>query len=149
MTSPSGQDTSALKHLLAACKDGEHRYRTAAQYATPEQLKAILHGYAQQRAYYAAELQTALERRGGHSESSGTIAGALHQGWTRIKSAVAGGNDRALLAECERGEEAAREQYEEALKQPLSADLHELFARQLLGIQEAFDRIGALQRAAT
>jgi uncharacterized protein (TIGR02284 family) len=149
MTSSSGQDHSILKHLFAACKDDENGYRSAVKHVKAEALQAMLHGYADQRAKYAAALQSALEERGGHSESSGTIAGALHLGWATIKAAATGGDDNALLAECVRAEEVARDRYEKALTEPLAPDVRELVGRQLRGIQAACEHLRALQAAAS
>jgi uncharacterized protein (TIGR02284 family) len=149
MTSPNGEDRSTLKHLFAACKDSERGYRNAAKGAEADELKSLLEGFAEQRAQDAADLQSALGRQGSHSESSGTISGALHQGWTSIKSAATGGNDKALLAECARAEDAAKTLSEQSLGRHLSAGVRELVARQLLGIQGASDRLRALDGAAS
>jgi uncharacterized protein (TIGR02284 family) len=148
MISPNREVVGALRDLFQTCKDGEHAYRTAAHFVKPEDLKALLEGYAQQRAGYAAELHGEIERLGGHAGTSGTMAGTLQQGWTRIQSAVTGGDEQALLAECGRGDDSARKQCEEVLKQDLSADVRGLVRRQLAGIREAHDRIQALDVAA-
>ena len=147
MTSSSGQDHSTLKNLFAACKDDENGYRAAVKHVKDEGLKSVLHDYADQRAQYAAALQGALGALGSHSESSGTIAGALHLGWATIKAAATGG-DNALLAECVHGEEAARERYEKALTEHLAPEARELIGRQLRGIQAACDHLRELQGAA-
>ena len=41
------------------------------------------------------------------------MAGALHRGWVDVKSAVTDHSDHAILAECERGEDAAKKNYRE------------------------------------
>jgi uncharacterized protein (TIGR02284 family) len=46
-----------------------------------------------------------------------TVAGAIHRGWTGLKAALTSGNDHAILAECERGEDRAIEAYKKALEQ--------------------------------
>ena len=148
MPSPDREVVWSLRDLFQTCKDGEHAYHTAAHFVKPEDLKALLEGYAQQRAGYAAELHDEIERLGGHAGTSGTMAGTLQQGWTRIQSAVTGGDEQALLAECGRCEDSARKRYEEVLKQDLSADVRGLVRRQLAGILEAHDRIQALDVAA-
>jgi uncharacterized protein (TIGR02284 family) len=138
----------ALKRLFEECKDGESGYRMAADHARDAELKALFQGYAEQRAQFAAELQGELERIREHDHKSGTIAGALHQAWTGIKAAVTGGSDQALVAECERGEDAAKKAYEEALQHDLPADVQALVRRQFAAVQAAHDRIRALERAA-
>ena len=137
-----------LKRLFERCKDGESSYRMAAAHARDAELKALFQGYAEQRARFAAELQGELERLGAHDQKLGTIAGALVQAWTEIKAAVTGGSDQALVAACKRGEDAAKKDFEEALKQHLPADVQALVRRQCAGVQEAHDRIRALDVAA-
>src|SRR5437763_9039101 len=116
MSTKNWELIGVLKTLFERCRDGESGYRLAADHARDAGLKALLQDYAEQRAQFAAELQGELGRLGAHDHRTGTIAGALHQGWADIKSAATGGSDKALLAECERGEDAARKNYEEALK---------------------------------
>jgi uncharacterized protein (TIGR02284 family) len=148
MTSPNREIVWTLRDLFQTCKDGEHGYHAAAHFVKPEELKALLEGYAQQRGGYAAELHDEIERLGGHPGESGTVTGALRQGWTKIQSAVTGGDERALLVECARGDEAARKRYEQALTQDLSAEVRALVQRQLAGIHDARDRFRALDVAA-
>lgn len=115
MTSVESQLTASLKSLVETCRDGANRYRGYTKYLKAEGVRKLWQGYGDQHNQYADELQNTLERLGGHSHSSGTIAEAIHQGWTRVKSAFTGGDDRALLAECEQAEGATVQQYTEAL----------------------------------
>ena len=123
MTTQKLELIGTLKRLYATCKDGENGYRRAARHVKQEDVKRLFQGYAEQRNQYAVVLQGELERLGTRAHKSGTIAEALHQGWTGIKSAVTGGSDKALVAECERAEDAAEKHFEEALKQPLPTDV--------------------------
>ena len=58
---------------------------------------------------------------------SGSAAGALHRGWINLKSALTSGDDHAILAECERGEDSAVEEVSKALDNGLSAPVQEGF----------------------
>ncbi len=62
-----------------------------------------------------------------------------------MKSAVSSGDDRAILAECERGEDSAVEEYEKAMRDNLSASLREIVARHYAEIKNAHDRIKNLR----
>lgn len=148
MTFANRAVVSALTTPFQACKDAESAFRTAAHFVEPEKLKTLLERYAEQRADYAAELHSEIERLGGHSGNSGTIVGTLQRGWTKLQSAVTGGDEKSLLAECGRGEDLARKQYEPALTQGLSADVQAVVRRQSAGIQEAQERLWALEGAA-
>jgi uncharacterized protein (TIGR02284 family) len=69
----------------------------------------------------------------------------LHRGWINLKSALTGGDDHAILAECERGEDSAVEEYKKALDEDLSPSLYELVSRQYSDIKAAHDRIRNLR----
>src|SRR3954447_12887265 len=113
-TTPNRNVIAALNDLIETCKDGEEGYRTAEKCVHNEDVKKLFGSYSQQRARYAAELQSEVQRLGGTPEKTGSIAGALLRGWTNIKSAVTGGDEGAIIAECERGEDAAKASYEKA-----------------------------------
>lgn len=149
MTATNSEVISVLKMLIETCKDSENGFRTAAHCVHSAELKKLFDACEHQRGHYAADLTSDLERLGSHAIKSGTIGGALQQGWTRIKAAVTGGDDQALVAELEKSEEAAMRHYEEALKQALPAEVQALVERQFAGVQDTHDRIHALQAAAS
>jgi uncharacterized protein (TIGR02284 family) len=148
MSDPNRDVIAVLNDLIETCKDGEEGYRTAEKCVHNEDVKKLFNSYAQQRARYAAELQSEVQRLGGTPEKTGSIAGALQRGWTNIKCAVTGGDEAAVIAECERGEDAAKAGYEKALQEHLPADVLAIVQRQYAGIKEAHDRIRALEVAA-
>jgi uncharacterized protein (TIGR02284 family) len=71
----------------------------------------------------------------------------LHRGWINLKSALSGGDDHTILAECERGEDSAVEGYKKALDDDLSPSLYELVSLQYADIKAAHDRIKNLRDA--
>jgi uncharacterized protein (TIGR02284 family) len=71
----------------------------------------------------------------------------LHRGWINLKSAITGGDEHAILAECERGEDSAVEEYKKALDDGLSPSAQEVVARQFAEIKAAHDRIKSLRDA--
>src|SRR5579872_6074883 len=140
--SPGNNETdtvSVLNKLIETCKGGEEGYRTAARCVANSDLKVLFTSYAEQRAQFAAELQAEVRRLGGDPEKTGSLVGALHRGWTNLKSMVVGADEAAIVTECERGDDAARKSYEEALGQSLAADVHAVFNRQFASIKEAHD----------
>lgn len=139
---------STLNNLIETCKDGENGFRTAAEGVQNSQLKTLFHTYAQQRAQFAAELQQEVRRLGGDPEKTGSVAASLHRGWIDIKSAITGKDDAAIISECERGEDSAVSNYQDALKSDgLPNALRELIERQYGQVKEAHDRISAMKHA--
>jgi uncharacterized protein (TIGR02284 family) len=137
-----------LDNLIETCKDGQNGYRAAAARAQSPELKRFCRANASQRARFAADLQEEVHRHGVMPPRGGTVAGALHRGWLTVKTALLGVADAALLAECERGEEAALKNYEAAARAVRPPDLQALIARQYRDIKRARDRGRALQAAA-
>ncbi|MGQ0763801.1 MAG: ferritin-like domain-containing protein [Acidobacteriota bacterium] len=138
---------STLNNLIETCKDGQDGFRTAAEGVKNSELTKLFNTYSQQRAQFASELQSEVRSLGGESEQSGSTAAALHRGWIDIKSAVTGADEGAVISECERGEDAAVEAYQEALEKDLPNDVKAIVSRQFSQVKEAHDRIRALEKA--
>ena len=137
-----------IDDLIETLKDSQEGFKQAAEGVKDPQLKAVFDEYSRQRARFAVELrskaQSADERE---SEISGSAAGALHRGWINLKSALTRGDDHAILAECERGEDSAVEEFRKALNNGLSAPVQEMVSRQFVQIKEAHDRVKSLRDA--
>lgn len=140
---------STLNNLIETCKDGENGFRTAAEGVKKGELRTLFNTYAQQRAQFAAELQTEVRQFGGDPEKSGSVAAALHRGWINIKSAVTGEDEGAIISECERGEDSAVKNYQEALKEDIPQNVREIIERQFTEVKQAHDRIRALESASS
>jgi uncharacterized protein (TIGR02284 family) len=148
MNAPKDDVISRLNRLIEACKDREQGYRTAADGAHNHDLKALLHAYEGQSAGYAIQLQAEVKRLGGVPADTGSLAGWLARGWLHLASAVSG-NDGAVIAGCQRGEEAARADYEAALAEPLPGEVRGVLERQYAGVKAGHDRLRALEAVAT
>jgi uncharacterized protein (TIGR02284 family) len=105
------------------------------------QLKSLFIEFSQQRSRFATALQSQVQTLGKKPETSSSAAGAFHRGWINLKSAVTGGDDHAILAECERGEDSAVEEYRKALEDDLSPSAYELVSQQYTDIKASHDRI--------
>src|SRR5918911_5770041 len=137
---------STLNDLIETCKDGQEGFRQAAEGVKHGELKTLFHTYSQQRAQFAGELQGEVRRLGGDPERTGSVAASLHRGWINLKSAVTGKDDAAIITECERGEQVAVKNYEDALKKDLPGDVRALVERQYRGTLQNLERIRALGR---
>lgn len=136
---------STLNDLIETCKDGQNGFQSAMEGVRDGSLKSTFQQYAQQRAQFASELQGEVRQLGGDPEQSGTVTAALHRGWMDIKLAVKGKNEHMILAECERGEDSAVQNYEEALSKNLPTQVASIVQRQYDAIKQAHDRIRRLR----
>jgi uncharacterized protein (TIGR02284 family) len=136
---------STLNHLVETCKDGEEGFRTAAEHVKNPAYKSLFSEFSSQRVKLAAELQIEVTRLGGEAQKSGSISAAAHRGWLDLKSAITHGEDSAIVAECERGEDNAKKHYREALAKDLPGEVRTIVERQARTVQETHDKVRALE----
>jgi len=139
---------SCLNDLIQTCRDGEEGFQSAADSVKSADLKAFLKRCSLQRAQFATELQAEVRQLGGDPAQSGTVTGSFHRGWLNLKSVITGKDDSAIIAECERGEDAALENYKRVLKENLPPNVLPVAKHQFTEIKETHDRIRGLKEAA-
>ena len=119
-----------INDLIECCRDGEYGHRLCAQHTQNSELKQLLSEQSQAHQQHASELMDCIRSLGGQIDDGGSLMGSMHRGWVSVKGALAGYSDRALLAEAQRGEEAALARYQQALDDPLPAPVRDLVQRQ-------------------
>jgi len=135
-----------VKDLVETLRDGQEGFKQAAEGVKDPQLKSLFNEYSQQRQQFASELLGGAVRQGkGDAETNSSAAGALHRAWIGLKAAVTNGDDHAILAECERGEDSAVAEYKKAMDDGLSGPLLQIVSRQYTEIRSAHDRIKNLR----
>src|SRR3954471_24064899 len=140
---------SVLDELIETLRDGQEGFKQAAEAVSDPKLKSLFRDYSDQRARFVTALRTEARRFGDKQpENDSSTAGALHRGWINLKSALTGGDEHTILAECERGEDSAVEEYKKALENGLTPVAQELVSRQFAEIKAAHDQIKSLRDAA-
>src|SRR5512141_798219 len=119
-----------LNDLVENCKDGELGFETCAEHATSPELKALFRGRATGCREAAEELRALVSRLGGSPDDGGSASGALHRGWVSLRGTIAVDDDKAMLDECERGEELAVARYRRALEDDLPPEIEAVVRRQ-------------------
>ncbi len=137
-----------LEDLSECCKDGEYGFRKAAEQVKRQDLKTVLTQRANDCQAAAQALHEHIHSLGGTPDDSGTTAGAVHRGWVAMKAMFSTYDDKAVLDECERGEDKALATYRKALKEPLPAALRQLVEQQMQGVQRNHDQIKQLRDSA-
>lgn len=140
---------TTLNSLIETLKDGEQGFQQSASGVDDPQLKTTFDHFSQQRSQFAGELQAEVQKLGEEEpEDSGSASGSLHRTWINIKSAVTSRDRHAILAEAERGEDAAVAAYKEAMEKDLPATVQEIVRRQQAEVKSAHDKIRNLRDAA-
>jgi uncharacterized protein (TIGR02284 family) len=149
MATENKEIVSTLNGLVETLKDGEKGFTTAAEKAKDSSLKSLFMKYASQRAQYATELQGLVAQFGGDPASGGHVGAALHRGWMGLKEALSKNEDKALIDECEAGEDAAVKAYRDAIAKGLPPQVLSVVEKQFSGIQQAHGVIRDLKHGVT
>lgn len=135
-----------LNDLIEVLKDGEQGFKTAASDVKVPDLNLVFTRYAVQRAEFASELQARVLALGADADTSGSVAGSIHRGWINLKAALSSNEPHAVLAEAERGEDAAVAAYRKALDVTcLDAPTQDLISRQYADVKAAHDHVKMLR----
>src|ERR1043166_6772938 len=134
-----------LNDLIETSLDGEGGFQTCADTVTNPTLKMFFEQKAMRCREGARQLQQIVREMGGSPDREGSVSGDMHRFWMNIKSSIAGMDDHAVLDECERGEDAAKESYENALKQDLPGDVRLVVERQYAEVKANHDRVKELR----
>jgi len=139
---------STINSLIETLKDGQEGFKQAADAVRAPQLKSLFRDYSQQRSRFIGELQSQAQTLGEtEPKKTSSAAGAMHRAWINIKSVVTSGDDHAILAECERGEDSAVNEYKKAMEDDISSALRDIISRQYSEIKSAHDRVKQLRDA--
>lgn len=139
---------ATLNGLIEICRDGQQGFMEAAENLGDTEVKTLFYKFSQERAGYVGDLQALVQTLGDEPENSGSFSGAIHRGWLNLKAAITGNDKAGILVEAERGEDAAKRAYENALEMKLPAHIRDSLQAQYAGIQEAHDKVKALRDAA-
>ncbi len=136
---------STLNNLIETCKDCEKGFLTCSEDFSDAHLKSEFEMRARRSAQAASELQEMVRTLGGKPATSSSVGATLHRRWIDIKAAILGQDDEAILNECERGEDHAKESYRSALAKDLPLEIHSIVNRQYLAVMQDHDMVKALR----
>lgn len=139
---------SVLNDLIETSKDGEKGFTKCANDLHTTDLKSVMAKRSQDCSAAAAELQQLVISLGGEPENDTSLGGDLHRRWIGFKELVTGTDDKAILNECERGEDVAKKNYREALDKDLPANIRMIVEKQYQGVLRNHDQVKALRNAA-
>ncbi|MFI5161008.1 MAG: PA2169 family four-helix-bundle protein [Sphingobacteriales bacterium] len=95
---------------------------------------------------YKTQIGTEVQALGKDMEQGTSTSGKLHRAWISVKETFTGNDDHSLLEEIERGEDAIKHTYEDALNsEDLPAYIIDMLDEQLQEIMDAHDEIKSLR----
>lgn len=111
-------------------------------------LKALFSSMISESHEIRLALGTEVNALGGDMEMSTTTSGKIYRAWMDVKALFTGHDRHTVLANCERGEDAAQKAYNTALEdEDLPAYLREMVSEQQQTLRRSHDKIKALRDA--
>ena len=112
----TSHDIRTLNSLIATTIDSVDGYRASATDVENPRFAELFTARAAERSSVAEQLRAEVRRLGGTPQDDGTALAAGHRAFVKLKSAVTGRDDQAIVNEVERGEDHIKAKYEAALK---------------------------------
>jgi len=146
------KSVEVLNDLIEINNDRAAGFGKAAQDLDPSDmdLQGIFLNCSLESKQFSQELRNEVNQLGGHVDNDTSNMGALHRAWIDVKATFTGHDRKAILAECERGEDAIKKAYRDALStnNDLSAEVIPILLRQQTNIEVSHDRIKGLRDSA-
>ena len=139
------QTNEVLNDLIRINNDRVEGYEKAIEETKDKDvdLQTVFHRMADESRQYASELRSELQRSGADVAQGTTASGKIYRVWMDIKAAFTGKSRQTVLENCEFGEDAAQNAYDEALKSdaPLPAETRQLIVNQKASLKASHDAI--------
>ena len=130
-----------LKLLVRINIDSEKGLEEACHGVDDNLVATLFVELGRERAKNAHELQTYIEWNGAKASEDGSYIAALHRAWLGLRSVISGGGAHAILCEVERGEDAIKHAYEDALIATAGSAMNDVLTRQYAIVKAGHDRV--------
>jgi len=143
----SDKNVGTLNSLIATTLDSVDGYRKAADEANAERFKDVFLSRANERQAIVTNFQAKVRELGGNPEDDGTVLASAHRAFLGLRDALTGDrDDRAVVAEVERGEDHIKAKFESALKDDdLDPSVRQLVQTAFTSVREGHDQMSALK----
>ncbi|MEP7278332.1 MAG: PA2169 family four-helix-bundle protein [Bacteroidota bacterium] len=149
-TTTSKETIEVLNDLVTINNDRIVGYERALEEASPvdSDLKVLFTSMIDESRKIRVDLAGEVQALGGEFESGTTASGKLYRAWMDVKAVFTGHDRHAVLANCERGEDAAQNTYKEALTDNnLPGYIRTMLEAQKAILRASHDRIKFLRDA--
>ena len=141
-------DIHVLNSLIKTTLDSRKGFIDAAEDAETTRFKTLFSDFAQDRADTAALLQAEVRRLGGNPEDDSSFIAAAHRTFMNLRELFLARDDKAIIAEVERGEDYIKGKYEEALRDDqLSPSSRSVIERAFQSVRAGHDRASEMKHA--
>ena len=131
-------DIDTINSLITTTIDSALGFERSAEDADAGRFAQFFREFGAERRQVVVRLQDYVRALGGTPNDDGSLKADLHRRWVDLRDAISGeGDDSAIVAEVERGEDYLKAKYDDAL-----AD-NELAPNSLAVIREAYGSVRA------
>ncbi len=110
------ETTTTLNTLIATLLDSIEGYQKSAGEVDNPRFAQLFNARAQERQQAVTKLQAAVAASGGNPEDDGSLMGGVHRVFESLREVVSSKDDKAIVAEVERGEDYLKGKFEAAMK---------------------------------
>ena len=142
------QDITVLNSLIQTVNDSIRGYEESADDVKSDRIAELFREGARERREVLTQLQSAVTQMGGTPENDQSTLGQLHQTFLKVKEAITGNSDEAIVNEVERGEDYIKDKFETALNNAdLTPQARQVIQQCYQTIQRGHDRARDLKHA--
>ena len=146
MSNPTKKSIDVLNNLLEINNDRIEGYVRASQETVEPDLKDVFSQFAEDSRKCKQELTAEVQKLGGTPVEGTRTSGKFYRAWMDVKAALTKKDRKVILSSCEFGEDVAKKNYEDALKEEnLLPELHELVSKQFEIIKSGHDKVKGLR----
>jgi uncharacterized protein (TIGR02284 family) len=142
---------TVLNDLLRINHDRVEGYEKAIAELKSEDadLRTLFTRYINQSRGFSEELTREVTRLGGKPAESTTNSGKIYRVWMDLKATIAGKDRKAILENCEFGEDAAQKAYDTALNTDIDYEpsIRDLIVQQKASLKTGHDEVKRLRDA--
>ena len=150
-TTTTNETIEVLNDLVAINNDRINGYEKAIKEAkeSDSDLKSLFTSMIDESRKIRLELANEVQSLGGEYDRGTTASGKLYRAWMDVKAVFSGHDRHTVLANCERGEDAAQNAYKDALNENnVPAYIRTMLEEQKQELRASHDKIKALRDAA-
>lgn len=139
-------DITILNTLTTTTIDSANGFERSAENVDSPRFRSMFEEFGRERREVVGRLQERVRQLGGTPNDDGSMKADLHRRWEDMRKAIAGGDDKQVIEEVERGEDYIKEKYETALRDDeLSPETRTLIQECFVSIRRGHDRASELK----
>lgn len=142
------ETTTTLNTLIATLLDSVDGYRKSASDVHNRRFAEMFNARAMERQQAVTKLQAAVAAAGGNPEDDGSTMGAIHRAFQSLREVVSTRDDKAIVAEIERGEDYLKEKFDLAIRNSdLTSEARAAVEDAWLSVRAGHDEMSALKHS--